>query len=843
MKKKSLENFTNDQLSLWPLARDNYRSLKNAETRTMTIGGLEVRLQHNPARIVSTSAKVDAGSVGSRKCFLCRDNRPAEQIKLRFDGRKGKRYDILVNPYPVFPEHLVIAMEKHCDQSIWNRYVDMLDLARAYRKYVFMYNGPKCGASAPDHHHFQAAWRGIMPLECDVDRLLDTITPETHPEDRSGSVDGRGSMDKDAVLRYLTSVKEAELYHYRRFAHGIFVLRASTAKSMAKLFYRLLDCAEISDGKEEPMFNLITWHTGEEYRSAVMFRAAHRSSHYFSQDPDHLMISPGCADMAGFFVVPCKDDFEKITPDLLSSLVSEVALSPEREKTVIDRLTRTQPRIAVGIMCDREISFEILSDGAGVRKAVWREGKIEYGGALYDELYFEEQTLSTMFAEAGFVLYGVTIGTGFHWERKETQRFAGALKIVVEKDRLRAVNIVGVEDYLLSVISSEMKSTSSLEFLKAHAVISRSWVMSRILHTGDGAGKDLPDWMNSVPALVSHLDSITHRGEECRESSVVEDIRWYGQEDHKGFDVCADDHCQRYQGLTRAVGLPVRKAVDSTWGEVLVSDGRLCDARFSKCCGGVTERFGTCWEDREYPYLSPVADSPDHAGRDGHAASAAGAGLPDLSDEETARRWIISPETYYGNPGDCSEGGAGVHARPFCDTADDAILSQVLNDYDRETADFFRWSVRYGRRELSDLISSRSGHDIGLLLALVPEHRGASGRIDRLRIIGDRMTLVVGKELEIRRVLSHSHLKSSAFAVEYADAMGMRIPHEVIERKALEGAGHLDFDYMVLYGAGWGHGVGLCQIGAAVMAAEGYDYHRILGHYYPGAETARNHEE
>ena len=721
MKKKSLDNFANDQLSLWPLARDNYRALKAAEVRTMSVNGLEVRIQHNPARAVSTAAKVDDASVRQRKCFLCRDNRPDCQISLKFDGRKGKKYDILVNPYPIFPRHFVIAMDRHCDQSIWKRYVDMLDFAKARQGYAVMYNGPKCGASAPDHHHFQAVETGVLPLQCDVGNLFDAM---------SGATGGPGDSE-DGVLEYLSSVKEADLYHYRRFAHGIFALRASTAKSMAKLFYRLLDCAPAGEDGAEPMFNLLTWYEHGEYRSVVMLRGKHRPRHYYSEGEDHLTVSPGCADMAGFFVVPDGNDFGRIDAETLTEILDEVSVSAEDESLVVRRLTRTQPLLSVGIMSAPEITFEILSDGAGVRKAVFREGKIEYDGALYDELYFEEQTPSTMFAEAGFVLHDVSIGKGFHWERKEVQKFAGALKITVGKNSLRAINVIGVEDYLLSVISSEMKSTSSLELLKAHAVISRSWVMKRILGHSSGR-KHVPEWVNNMPSLVTHVVSSCGSGNVHGQDSDgrdrVEYVRWYDNEEHKAFDVCADDHCQRYQGLTRAAGDMVRKAIDSTWGELLTYEGGICDARFSKCCGGITERFSTCWEDRDYPYLSPVEDRP---GCTGHEA------LPDCSPEKDAADHIMS-------------GGKDA----FCATSDPKILSQVLNDYDMETPDFYRWTETYDVDELSSIVRERSGYDIGTIREIVPEHRGASGRIDRLRITGSRMTLVVGKELEIRRILS-----------------------------------------------------------------------------------------
>ena len=759
-KEHRIDSFINDQLSRWPLACGNFRALKNVIVKEMTINGLGVKVQFNPARIISSAARTDAASLNGRPCFLCPDNRPAEQIKKRFEGRKGKRYDILVNPYPIFPDHLVIALDRHSEQSIWKRYVDLLDLSKAYQQYVFFYNGPKCGASAPDHHHFQGAGKGLMPLESDVDMQIDIM-------------DGKLSGE-DCILEYLASVQDADLYHYDRFTSGVFVIRAETAKSSAKLFYRLLDCAPMPDGDREPRFNLFTYHTGEEYRTIVVFRSKHRSRHYFSEGPDHLTMSPGCADMAGVFITPVKEDFDKLDERLLAEMVSEVSLPPADQDMIISRLTRTQPMLEVGIMSGREIEFEILSDGAGARKAMLREGKIEYDGALYDELYFGENTLSTMFAEPAFVLYGVTIGKNFHWERAENQKFAGALKIIVEKDRLTAVNVIGVEDYLVSVISSEMKSTASLEFLKAHSVISRSWVMSRLARRCDRTVMDTPR-IDNVPALVTYLDGFLIGRKDGTPSD--EYIKWYDQEQHRNYDVCADDHCQRYQGLTRAAGDNVRKAVDQTWGEVLMEGMELCDARFSKCCGGVTERFSSCWDDTDFGYLPALPDTPGHQAGE----------------------------------------------KSFCDTVDREVLSQVLNGYDLETEDFFHWTVRYGREELSGLIERRSGMKIGLVEELVPLERGESGRIWKLKVKGSEGEFTVGKELEIRRILSDTHLKSSAFDIEYVN-------------DACSGDGFTD---IVLHGSGWGHGVGLCQIGAAVMSSRGYGYRQILSHYYQGAEISR----
>ena len=766
-----LDKFVRDQLSVWPLAAANFRALKDAQTRELPVGGLTVRIQHNPARIRSSAAKVDKASIEARSCFLCADARPKEQRTLKFEGRKGRKYDILVNPYPIFPGHLTIARDRHVDQSIWKCLTDMADLAHHYTGLTVFYNGPRCGASAPDHMHFQACPRGMLPLENAVDRQLDT-----HGED----------------LAFLTSVKEAQLFHYKKFTRGVFVLRARTSKSLAKLFYRLLDCVPTPEGETEPMFNLLMWYkslaggrrpagnthglAAFEYRAIVLLRGAHRSHHYFDEGPDHLTMSPGCADMAGLFIAPQAEDYAKLDSRLLTEMLSEVSVSPAIEKDVLWRLTRSQQTLQVGILSGKEIVFEIISDGAGPQKVSYQEGKINYNGVLYDELFFEASTPSTLFAEPTFILHDVVIGVDFHWERRQSQQFAGSLKFIIEKNQVVAVNVIGVEDYLLSVISSEMKATAGLEFLKAHAVISRSWVLAQIAHRAhptQSAGIDFKE-LNNVPALVTSLEQrreTVPAGGEAADETVIE--KWFDHSDHKHFDVCADDHCQRYQGLTLAIGKTVRQAIDQTWGEVLTSDGELCDARFSKCCGGRTELFSTCWEDKDEPYLVSLPDTPDHGDGD-----------------------------------------------PFCDTHDETVLRQVLNDYDLETKDFYRWTEEYGVEELSALIARRSGIDIGTLTALEPLETGPSGRIKKLRIVGTKQTLTVGKELMIRKFLSESHLKSSAFTATFTP----------------DGKVRLD-------GRGWGHGVGLCQIGAAVMGSRGYSYREILSHYYPGAQLTRYEQE
>ena len=437
------------------------------------------------------------------------------------------------------------------------------------------------------------------------------------------------------------------------------------------------------------------------------------------------------------------------------------------------------PRVKVGIMNEPEVDFVLfgeyrLADGTivtGEQHAdVTADGQVAWNGTVADKVTFEP-------SENGFFeLKGVTIGVNFHWERKEDQRFSGALHLIVENGRLTAVNVLPVEDYLLSVISSEMSATASLELLKAHAVISRSWLL----------------------AQIDKNKRITEEHEDykaCEEGGEDEMIKWYDREDHVNFDVCADDHCQRYQGITRASTPVVRKAVDETCGEVLMYGASLCDARFSKCCGGVLEQFEACWEPVHHNYLEPRSDSP------------AENVFPDLTVEENAREWILSsPEA-------------------FCNTTDATILSQVLNNYDQETTNFYRWKVEYSQSELSELVHRRSGIDFGNIIDLVPVERGVSGRLIRLKIVGDKRTMTIGKELEIRRTLSPSHLYSSAF---------------VVERNA-DDNGNVRF---TLHGAGWGHGVGLCQIGAAVMGAKGYNYREILMHYFVDAEIKKlyNHE-
>lgn len=434
-----------------------------------------------------------------------------------------------------------------------------------------------------------------------------------------------------------------------------------------------------------------------------------------------------------------------------------------------------KPYINVGIVTGKEISFTLNG------KYLTQEGKVVTGQLKASATGNGEISLGTKKIESieltpednncSFTLHNVTIGISYHWERQEEQTFTGKLKLITDGENVIAINILPVEDYLVSVISSEMSATSSLEFLKSHAVISRSWLLAQI---------EDRDRKNVHKSLQQNFTT----DENCI-------IRWYDREDHKLFDVCADDHCQRYQGITKASNPSVAKAVKETEGMVLMYGDEICDARFSKCCGGISETFDTCWEDKDYPYLQPVIDYSENKD------------IPDLSIEENAEKWIRTTPA------------------AFCNTHDEKVLKQILNNYDQETTDFYRWKVKYSQKEISELIHRKTGIEFGDIKDLIPMQRGKSGRISRLKIVGTLRTVTIGKELEIRRALSESHLFSSAFVVDKTEVAGS-VPSE-----------------FTITGAGWGHGVGLCQIGAAMMGEKGYSYDKILLHYYRNAEIKK----
>ena len=434
-----------------------------------------------------------------------------------------------------------------------------------------------------------------------------------------------------------------------------------------------------------------------------------------------------------------------------------------------------EPEINVGIVSAKEIHFTLNGQFFAKGETVSGNQMVSFseGGILWNENQYRELTFTPLEENNSFSLYDVTIGLNYHWERQETQVFSGTLRLVVDEDKIVAINILPVEDYLISVISSEMNANSSLELLKAHAVVSRSWLFAQIEKRKALSGKD--------EGFFSFI------------KTKEEYIRWYDREDHTIFDVCADDHCQRYQGITKATNDTVAEAVHATRGRLLMYDKKICDARFSKCCGGATEEFENCWEDKHYPYLTSVRD----------AETEENLSFPDLTKEEEAERWIRKAP------------------KSFCDTHDKKILSQILNNYDQETTDFYRWKIRYTQAELAELIRTKTKTDYGEIIDLIPIQRGPSGRICKLKIVGTLKTLTIGKEMEIRRTLSDSHLFSSAFVVDKGEVKE-GIPQ-----------------WFLLSGAGWGHGVGLCQIGAAVMGEKGYSYEEILLHYYKGAEIRK----
>lgn len=440
-----ISKFFRDQLSVWPLASKNFRSIKSADTAVFKVGDVEVVTQHNPCRLISSTAEIDEASLAARPCFLCTEHRQKEQFHLRFEGRKGRHYHIQVNPYPIFPAHLVIPRDSHVPQSIWHYFVDMMDFARMDPSYLVFYNGPYSGASAPDHMHFQACPKDSLPLQVAIDRWLDT--PGHTP---------------------LTSQQDAELYHYDGFVRGVYALRAKTPKSLAKLFYRLVDCAPMRKGEPEPRLNLFTYCHEDEFRSFVTLRSEIRPHFYYAEGPEHLTISPGAADMAGVLVCPRKEDYDRLTAPLIRQILDEVSISEEDEKMVAWRLTRKQAKLEVVVMKGESICFEMISDGAGPQTVTLREGRLDYGGALYDELYFDSVTRSTNFGEPCVILHG----------GPRPLTFAGSLKLYIQDGQICASNYIGVENYLLSTLSKEVAADAPLEEVKALSCIRRAELLA-----------------------------------------------------------------------------------------------------------------------------------------------------------------------------------------------------------------------------------------------------------------------------------------------------------------------------------------------------------------------------
>lgn len=771
MDDNSLHRFFNRQMEQWELARNNFRNLYNVEQRSLSIDGNTLRVQFNPARIVSTGARIDKKSIAKRPCFLCRKNRPEEQMTKIID----KDFEILVNPYPILPVHFTIPMRSHQPQAILGCYSEIHRILTSWPELVVFYNGPKCGASAPDHCHFQAGCSGFLPIQTGWQRYSRNMT-ELYSTAEGDSISIINEYPTPALL-----------------------IRSHSQKTDAELFKVVYKALPHNPGDSEPMMNLVCWRTEDTFFTVVFARGKHRPDCYpqpeGAAEDVSFMISPGALDMAGLIITPRKEDFDRLTAEKAIAILKEVSLDDTQFQETAARIQSTakkqsaisaicpkhhEPNVHVGIVSGEKIEFSLNGEYSAKGETITGRQTVEFseGGILWNGNQYRELCFSPKGEKASFSLFDVTIGVNFHWERKETQTFLGELHLVVEADKICAINTLPVEKYLESVISSEMSATSSLELLKAHAVISRSWLLAQMKKR-----KEVAESGNNFFSFIKQDDMF---------------IRWYDREDHTIFDVCADDHCQRYQGITKETSSHVAEAIKMTKGQILMYDDDICDARFSKCCGGVSEEFQYCWEDSPKPYLIAVRDT-----REGMTQQGADA-LPDLSDEATAETWIrTSPES-------------------FCNTQDKKILSQVLNDYDQETADFYRWHVTITQQKLKALIAEKLKMDFGDILDLKAIERGRSGRISKLQIIGTGRTFTIGKELEIRRALSDTHLYSSAFVVDKEDVDADGVPQS-----------------FRLTGAGWGHGVGLCQIGAAMMGEQGFDYSQILLHYYRNAEIKK----
>ncbi len=893
-----IESFFEAQLREWATARDNHEALTRVWSRELTSTKLPtaLRVQCNPARMASTGASIDKASIAARPCFLCSANRPTEQRSMVLN----EEMEWLVNPYPILQGHLTIASTTHRPQCIAEAYNALIQATKALpEEYIVFYNGPKCGASAPDHLHLQAGIGKGIPL-----------------------VEYAKGIPQDEPCQAIAP-----------FGYMAYLIRDAEESSTFDRLYAMLP---VPEGEYEPRINVVAYRRGEQVCLIVIPRHAHRPRCYTAEGEERYLISPGALDMCGLIVTPRAEDYERLTATKAMEILCEVGV-------------RTEPTIDVGIMQGQEIKFTLHRDPLNSPRggAIYHRGtdildtdknkqltlqpdtyyaSIKENGnngetcivikGKNTEYFVEDSSLMlTATVESSpsggvegafptFSLHNVTIGKEFHWQQQETQTFQGSLILRIIDGELHAINRIAIEDYLTSVIASEMSGTSSVELLKAHAIISRSWLLAQIgaapstppegelsdnarnsnmtldryqtahpdayrllkdkaknhkqypteaerclweMLRGKQLGKKfrrqhiigdfIVDFVCLDHQLIIEIDGKYHETDEQKKADELRDdflkelgyrtlrfsneeiihtpdnvintiktamsesspsggvegaaslIRWYDREAHTHFDVCADDHCQRYQGVSRKMTPQVTEAIRATRGIVLSYEGEVCDARFSKCCGGKSELYESCWDDTPHPYLSVVDD-------------------------------------------------------PFCNTHDEKVLSEVLNHYDQST-DFYRWTVEYTQAELSDLVRRRGGFDYGDIIDLIPIERGASGRIVRLQIVGTKATRTIGKELEIRRTLSESHLYSSAFEVEKVGEAPSTPPEGELTNSAMPespssgGVGEASF---ILHGRGWGHGVGLCQIGAAVMGAQGYSYEEILHHYYPKAELTEWYE-
>jgi len=681
-----IERFFSEQLSVWPDAQQRYQDLAAAQHKSVCLGGRIYDVAFNPARMKSAAAKVSGGLV-NRPCFLCEGALPKEQTKIEIKALpSGRMYNLMVNPFPITDRHFTIVSQQHERQSLVQRSWDMAFFADLFPDYLIFFNGACSGASAPDHMHFQAVPKALVPIT-------------------------QWSWEQWQDLGVTSNMPQ-------------------------------VTSQEASDH-----MNVVCWTDGTDCHWWVIDRKCHRPKQYFLEGDEQVLISPAALEFCGLVPLARKQDFDKMDAALLNDLFAQCR--------------RQEPMLHVGIMEGQQIRFTAEERTHAINYVGEHQmlHVMDYGSNRAEKQTIQEyHTTSTP-----FTLEGVTIGKQFHWQQQEDQTFMGSLRIIAQEGELHAINIVPVEEYLKSVISSEMSATNNLELLKTHAIISRSWVLRQLKPAVP------PKASFTMPTEVQVLA-------DAQSPTLLSRI--WDHDDHTLFDVCADDHCQRYQGITRQHSPLVAQAIEETRGMVLLDEHDLiCDARFSKCCGGKTELFSTCWQDRDYAYLACVDD-------------------------------------------------------PWCDTHDEKVLRLVLNDYDQRTLDFHDWQVKYSQDELSALIQKRllaefpdpasREHQLvlslGKVLDLNPLRVGPSGRIFLLEVVGEGGTLQLGKELLIRKALSESHLYSSAFQVS---------------KQKNEATGALEF---VLTGKGWGHGVGLCQIGAANMSQQGKNYREILSHYFPGAK-------
>jgi len=759
-----IEALFKDQLANWKLATDNYASLKKSRVKELDLGCYKVNVQCNYARIISSGAKVDRETIKHRKCYLCDENRPSIQKGIKFHAPSGDTYNVLVNPYPIFRRHLTIVNEMHKSQTIHWYYKDMLAMAGELDDYDIFYNGPRCGSSSPDHQHFQAVIKGNLPMFDNIDKFQKKIF----------------YSDANTICANLLTGPRAAFY-----------IESNNMEGMNKVFETLFSSMNIREDDIEPMINVLTSKSAGVWKSVVFPRKEHRPKCYYASGNDRLIISPASVELAGVIITPFEEDFMKVTSNDILEIMNEVLIDINEVQDIIKKfktkLNRIQKSVSVGIVEDKEVSVNFLTEYKmgdisvkGKQKFRYHNNMIEWEGIDYAALNFFSE-----YYDAGiYEIEQVKIGKGFHWERLENQSFKGSLVIIISNNLLNAINIVGIEDYLTSVISSEMAPNAPIEFLKAHSIISRSWVMSII------------EKRNSVEELEK-FDSSSKVNSEDRL------ITWQGHDDHQEFDVCADDHCQRYHGINKKYIDKAREVIEDTWGEVMVCNGEICNAVYSKCCGGRTESYSSCWEDINKDYLQSVRccsekDAMEDEKVFGHEL--------DLTKEVDAEKWILSSPP------------------SFCGSENTAKASDFMVNFDKETTNYYRWNVSYTQAEISVLINKNLNDNFGEILDLIPIRRGPSGRIIELKVVGTKKSLIIGKELEIRKVLSDSCLYSSAFIVKKEQIHSGDVPQR-----------------FMLYGAGWGHGVGLCQIGASVMGFKGYSYKEILNKYYKDIHLVRKY--